>query len=249
MTAFSDTATAQDLFFGGPGQPVETLTQLLREHDTNVGPFPPSLMDSARHELAAATAELTSVNLADVMAAGWKKYDALIKAARSTRDDRNATELVSLATHKITSDHHPSIDLCLDSKRLAAVQIGIDITLTIAGAIAVVKQGRLMEIRAGSCTASGSLAIRGVELMKKQTKFDLRGAFRLGKGVSLLQPTPSDDTPESVATRRVAEPTASGAWRPDPTGRYESRWWDGSRWTEHVATNGHRMRDPDTRGV
>ncbi len=74
MTAFSDTATAQDLLFGGTGQPVETLTQLMRERDTDVGPFPPSLMESARHELAAATAELTSVNLADVMAAGWKKY-------------------------------------------------------------------------------------------------------------------------------------------------------------------------------
>ena len=123
MTAFSDTVTAQDLFFGGPGQPVETMTQLMREHDADLGPFPPSLLESARHELAAATAELTSVNLADVMAAGWQKYDVLIKAARSTRHDRNATELVSLVTHTITSDHHPSIDLCLDSRRLAAVEI------------------------------------------------------------------------------------------------------------------------------
>jgi uncharacterized RDD family membrane protein YckC len=28
------------------------------------------------------------------------------------------------------------------------------------------------------------------------------------------------------------------SWSPDPTGRHELRWWDGERWTEHVADEG-----------
>jgi hypothetical protein len=28
------------------------------------------------------------------------------------------------------------------------------------------------------------------------------------------------------------------AWHPDPTGRHDHRWWDGERWTEHVADAG-----------
>lgn len=28
------------------------------------------------------------------------------------------------------------------------------------------------------------------------------------------------------------------AWHPDPTGRHQHRWWDGQRWTEHVADAG-----------
>ena len=28
------------------------------------------------------------------------------------------------------------------------------------------------------------------------------------------------------------------AWSADPTGRFESRFWDGLRWTEHVSSRG-----------
>jgi hypothetical protein len=245
-TPLNDTATVWDLFFdGGPGQPVDALTQLMRERGTNVGLFPPGLIDVARHELADTTSGFMSVNLADVAAAGWKKYDALKKAARSTRDDRDAKELVSLTTHKIASSHHPSVDLYLDGRQLATVEIELEVALTIAGVIAVVKQGRLTEIQSGTCTASGSLAVQGIDMVKRQRKFDLYGAFRLGgHGVSLLEPAPSNDSVEHVVVRKAEAPTTPGAWHPDPTRRYESRWWDGSRWTQHVATKGRTMSDP-----
>lgn len=34
------------------------------------------------------------------------------------------------------------------------------------------------------------------------------------------------------------------AWHPDPTGRHDHRWWDGERWTEHVADAGQSSVDP-----
>src|SRR5690606_8719243 len=34
------------------------------------------------------------------------------------------------------------------------------------------------------------------------------------------------------------------AWHPDPTKAHEYRWWDGERWTEHVADNGQAAVDP-----
>ena len=34
------------------------------------------------------------------------------------------------------------------------------------------------------------------------------------------------------------------AWQPDPTGKHEYRWWDGQRWTEHVADAGQASVDP-----
>lgn len=34
------------------------------------------------------------------------------------------------------------------------------------------------------------------------------------------------------------------AWHPDPTGRHEQRYWDGTRWTEHVADGGSTSTDP-----
>ena len=33
-------------------------------------------------------------------------------------------------------------------------------------------------------------------------------------------------------------------WHPDPTGRHDHRYWDGSQWSEHVADAGVSGTDP-----
>jgi hypothetical protein len=33
-------------------------------------------------------------------------------------------------------------------------------------------------------------------------------------------------------------------WYPDPSGRFEMRYWDGTAWTEHVARGGQQYTDP-----
>jgi uncharacterized protein YxjI len=37
-------------------------------------------------------------------------------------------------------------------------------------------------------------------------------------------------------------------WYPDPFGRHETRWWDGGRWTEHVASHGRQSVDQPVGG-
>ena len=38
--------------------------------------------------------------------------------------------------------------------------------------------------------------------------------------------------------------SSPAAWHPDPLGRHEHRYWDGTRWTEHVANGGQSGTDP-----
>jgi hypothetical protein len=38
--------------------------------------------------------------------------------------------------------------------------------------------------------------------------------------------------------------SSPAAWHPDPLGRHEHRYWDGTRWTEHVADGGVSGHDP-----
>lgn len=37
---------------------------------------------------------------------------------------------------------------------------------------------------------------------------------------------------------------SQAGWHPDPMQRFQHRYWDGSRWTEHVSTNGEMAIDP-----
>jgi hypothetical protein len=67
-----------------------------------------------------------------------------------------------------------------------------------------------------------------------------------------LQPAVPASTPASpVATASSPSSAATGAtpnvpadWHKDPSGRFELRYWNGTAWTEHVATGGKQSIDP-----
>ncbi len=42
--------------------------------------------------------------------------------------------------------------------------------------------------------------------------------------------------------------TTPPGWQPDPYGRAQVRWWSGTSWTDHVATNGQEFLDPPVAG-
>ena len=55
-----------------------------------------------------------------------------------------------------------------------------------------------------------------------------------------------------VGAGRRRQPAAAGepvppGWFPDPSGRYQLRWWDGSAYTEHVSSGGVTGTDPPPR--
>jgi very-short-patch-repair endonuclease len=66
----------------------------------------------------------------------------------------------------------------------------------------------------------------------------------------LAPPTPPDRPESATATRplsgRLSPPAAPGStagWFPDPTGRFDHRYWDGERWTEHAGRGGKTITD------
>jgi hypothetical protein len=51
-------------------------------------------------------------------------------------------------------------------------------------------------------------------------------------------------SPAPSATASVGAPSVPANWYPDPSKRYELRYWNGSAWTEHVASGGVQSVDP-----
>jgi hypothetical protein len=54
---------------------------------------------------------------------------------------------------------------------------------------------------------------------------------------------PSADPADRDHAERAGTP-ALPQFFPDPMGRHESRWWDGSEWTERVKDSGRESIDP-----
>lgn len=224
--ALNEAATLRDLLFGeAPGEPTKALAESLREHGTirSLVPGVPGLTAVVEREVAAATDGLLAMNLGDVVAAGWKTYDALIQAARRTRDAATPEEIVALATHQIESSHHPTVEVFIDGRSIATIEIELKIVFSIAGVLAVVWRTRLTEIRSGTCTVSGSLAMQQTIITRRQRQFDLPGAIRLRRSFALLEPTPSTTPVERAVVGGARPPSTSAAWYPDPTRGYEMR--------------------------
>ena len=58
---------------------------------------------------------------------------------------------------------------------------------------------------------------------------------------SPLHVADSSDKPKSSPV--PAPPGTPGGWRSDPVHRFEQRYWDGSKWTEHVESAGRQSED------
>jgi hypothetical protein len=56
------------------------------------------------------------------------------------------------------------------------------------------------------------------------------------------EPTPAPAPPSPPPA--PAAPSIPAGWYPDPSGRFELRYWDGNAWSEHTARQGQMYTDP-----
>ncbi|MBL6634787.1 MAG: DUF2510 domain-containing protein [Ilumatobacteraceae bacterium] len=57
--------------------------------------------------------------------------------------------------------------------------------------------------------------------------------------------TSAESAAESASTPSTSSSSAAPAgWYADPSGRFELRYWNGDKWTEHVSRAGQQSTDP-----
>jgi len=68
------------------------------------------------------------------------------------------------------------------------------------------------------------------------------------EAVPTTESTVGSTAASSVESTTSSTPTPSvpADWYKDPSGRFEYRYWDGQKWTEHVSRSGTVHKDPPT---
>jgi DNA polymerase III epsilon subunit-like protein/BRCT domain type II-containing protein len=77
-------------------------------------------------------------------------------------------------------------------------------------------------------------------LAKLHAGEDLAGGGDEADETDEPEPVPADQSPIAPLEPSLPPP----AWHPDPTGRFQYRYWDGARWGPYVATDGQTYLDP-----
>jgi Protein of unknown function (DUF2510) len=161
---------------------------------------------------------------------------------------------------------HPSVAaiidlqsrLLIDLKDLRARVLLAERSTQNAAQVEMAKAGSkdhmLLKVLAGKGAASSARATNKRAIASQKSEIvNVQRAFKTAIDDIVRQVTTSraELKLEIAAARkssksRIASPapsTAPPGWHIDPSERFEHRFWDGSRWTEHVSTNGIASTD------
>lgn len=205
-SALTESVTVRDLLYGDASvQAARALADSLHQSGTvsNLVARFPGASPLVESELATQTDGLLSLSLLDLAVDGWKRFGELVEAARRTRNNAAARETVKLVTHQIEFSHPWTLEVFVNGKSAGTIEVELSISFDMDLVVLVVRQGRIAAIESGRCIITGALAIAGVEVAKRQGRFDLFGEISLGHGLVLAGPTAAA---ASTKRRMVSDP-------------------------------------------
>jgi hypothetical protein len=139
-----------------------------------------------RAEIATVLAGLLELDLVDLLVGGWRKYDALVQAARATAQDPSSSAVVDLATHRVDVSYTPRVNVTVDGVAVAHVDAAAIVVFDVTGVAATLRRGAVVALTGGSATVSAQLSVEGVVVAHRSAPFDLWLSIDLGDGVRLV---------------------------------------------------------------
>ncbi|MGW2666169.1 hypothetical protein ACWCW7_34885 [Nocardia tengchongensis] len=147
------------------------------------------LRTAALTEIAKAVDGLLNVSLAQVAVEGWCRYDRLLRAAERTR--HGGSEHVPLYEHEITHSYQPALEVFVDGRQVGRFEVSVEIALRILPLEATVRDGRLVGLGYGDCTATVSIGTPDLgPILVRDTTFPTSQAFDLRRPITLAGPGP-----------------------------------------------------------
>src|SRR6266511_4585937 len=161
--------TTSAFLFGGAQDPGQALAHTLKEHGV-LGTLGPALQvlsqtgrEAAGSQIATVAHELLDLDLGDLAVSGWRKHAALTAAADRTIANPGSSEVVDLAAHRISSAHHPYVELLLNDVHIAIVRFELRVEFLVRALVATVRHGHVAALGVGACDVTATLAARSEE--------------------------------------------------------------------------------------
>ena len=124
-------------------------------------------------QVSGAVAGVLNLSLADVLVKAWRTHAVLSEAARATQAEPGTTRVVDLATHRVTCQYRPVVDVVVNGVVAASLALELSLVLDIVALAGAVSGGRLVALRGGECHVTAALGAAGRPLLQRSAKFDL----------------------------------------------------------------------------
>jgi|Tabmets5t2r1_1033131.scaffolds.fasta_scaffold04466_2 hypothetical protein len=210
--------TVSAFLFGEDQDTEQALAQALHEHGV-LGSMGTALelaseagREAAADQVAVVAHGLLDLDLGDLVIAGWRKQGQLAAAAERTAANPGTSEVVELATHRVSSAHHPSVELLVNDVQVATVTFDLEVEFVVKALVVTVRDGHVVSLHTGACDVAATLAAEGIQLASRQAHFELPLVvrwpllLRLGGGSDPLPygaKSPPTPTPAPARRRRT----------------------------------------------
>ncbi len=175
---------------------------------------------AADSQVATVANGLLDLDLGDLLAAGWRRQAALAAAAERTVANPGSSEVVELATHRITSVHRPFVDLLINDVHVATVNFELRIEFAVKALGVTVRNGHVVSLHSGACEVTATLSAEGVRLARRQEHFELPVLVRWPL---LVHPGGGDPRPSSARRPSASSPSSRASRLPDHPVRRQRR--------------------------
>jgi hypothetical protein len=229
-TAATHPFTVSAFLFGEDQDPEHALTQALHDHGV-LGSTGTALelvseagREAAGNQVAVVANGLLDLDLGDLVVAGWRKQGQLAAAAERTAANPGTSEVVELATHRVSSAHHPSVELLVNDVQVATVSFALEVEFVVKALVVTVRDGQVVSLHTGACDVAATLAAEGVQLASHRAHFELPLVVRwplllhLGGGSDPL-PYGAKSPPKPPPPTRRRRPSISHALHRQPRRR------------------------------
>jgi hypothetical protein len=95
----------------------------------------------------------------DCVTGAWKKVDELAEYAEETRRNPDKPKELVLGEHTIKTEYSPEVVILVRDTEIGRINAHITLSLKIQGLILVIKEGRIVRLRGGTCQPSGRIEV------------------------------------------------------------------------------------------
>lgn len=110
------------------------------------------------------------VSINKILLSAWAQHRDLVNDLERSRGLKDETILVPLADHTIRSTHHPSVEVMVNDRRVAAFKFNANLMMRIQRAVLKVEAGEVVGVESGAWNGIGQLKCGPVTLVEHETK-------------------------------------------------------------------------------
>ena len=129
--------------------------------------------EAAGNQVAVVAHGLLDLDLGGLVVAGWRKQGQLAAAAERTAANPGNSEVVELATHRVSSAHHPFVELLVNDAHVATVTFDLEVEFVVKALVVTVRDGYVVSLHTGACDVAATLAAEGIQLASRRAHFEL----------------------------------------------------------------------------